>query len=164
MSPAKRTKQMKAAARSTPEEDPEFQIAPMIDILLVLLIFFMSISSSEVLQTNQDVILPTAKDAKPPEKDAKGQTIINVLWNSLSNAGSLDVDDKKFDSPAQITALLAPKVQAVPAMRVLIRADRNVRYEFLRAVMVAAASAGVGNVTFSVVDKDMAPKGADPAQ
>lgn len=155
MDPAKRTKQMRAAARSTPEEDPEFQIAPMIDILLVLLIFFMSISSSEVLQTNQAVVLPVARDAKPPEKDAKGQTIINVLWNTINNAGSLDVDEKKFDSPAQITALLEPKVKTTPAMRVLIRADRNVRYEYLRAVMVAAANAGVGNVTFSVVDKDM---------
>ena len=127
----------------------------MIDILLVLLIFFMSISSSEVLQTNQSVILPVAKDAKPPEKDAKGQTIINVLWNSINNVGGLDVDDKKFDSTDQVTALLAPKVKAVPTMRVVIRADRNVRYEYLRSVMVAAANAGVGNVTFSVVDKDM---------
>ena len=32
-----------------PETDPEFQIAPMIDILLVLLVFFMSISTTEVL-------------------------------------------------------------------------------------------------------------------
>jgi biopolymer transport protein ExbD len=161
MSGAKKTKMMRAAARTTPEEDPEFQIAPMIDILLVLLIFFMSISSSEVLQTNQDVILPTAKDAKPPEK-TKGQTIVNVMWNTINSAGTLDVDEKKFDQPAMISTLLAPKVQANPAMRVLIRADRNVRYEYLRAVMVAAANAGVGNVTFSVVDKDMS--GGKPAQ
>ena len=93
--------------------------------------------------------------AKPPEKDAKGQTIINVLWNTINNAGALDVDERKFDTPAQLTGVLEPKVKANPAMRVLIRADRNVRYEYLRAVMVAAANAGVGNVTFSVVDKDM---------
>ena len=30
--------------------DPEFQIAPMIDVLLVLLIFFMSITSAQVLK------------------------------------------------------------------------------------------------------------------
>ena len=46
-----------------PEEDPEFQIAPMIDILLVLLVFFMAISSTEVLQTNDKVRLPVAKEA-----------------------------------------------------------------------------------------------------
>jgi biopolymer transport protein ExbD len=138
-----------------PEEDPEFQIAPMVDILLVLLIFFMSISSSEVLQTNQNVILPIAKDAKPPDKSVKGQTIINVMWNAINSVGSLDVDERKFDQPAELIALLAPKVQQNPGVRVLIRADRNVRYEYLRAVMVAAANAGIANVTFSVVDKDM---------
>ena len=163
MSASKNTKRMRAAARTNPEEDPEFQIAPMIDILLVLLIFFMSISSSEVLQTNQAVILPIAKDAKPAEKNAKGQTIINVLWNTIANAGTMDVDEKKFDDPNQLGGLLEAKVRSNPAMRVLIRADRNVRYEYLRSVMVAAANAGVANVTFSVVDKEMAAPAAAPA-
>ncbi|HEX8297480.1 MAG TPA: biopolymer transporter ExbD [Chthoniobacteraceae bacterium] len=164
MTASKKTKQMRAAARSTPEEDPEFQIAPMIDILLVLLIFFMSISSSEVLQANQEVVLPVAKDAKPPDKNAKGQTIVNIIWNSLANAGSLDVDEKRFEQPAQLTSLLLPKVQANPTMRVLIRADRYVRYEYLRAVMLASAAAGVGNVTFSVVDKDAGQGAPAPAE
>jgi biopolymer transport protein ExbD len=37
---------------------------------------------------------------------------------------------------------------------VLIRADRDVRYDFLRQVLEAVGAAGVGNVTFSVVDKE----------
>jgi biopolymer transport protein ExbD len=147
-----------------PEEDPEFQIAPMVDILLVLLIFFMSISSSEVLQTNQDVILPVAKDGrKPGTSEAKGQTIINVTWNPISNIGGIDMDEKKFTDPNMITGLLEPKVKVNDKMRVLIRADKNVRYEYLRAIMLASAGAGVGNVTFSVVDKD-APKAKGAAE
>ena len=39
----------------------------------------------------------------------------------------------------------------------LIRADRNVRYEFLKQVMIVAGKAGVGKVTFSVVDQDPTP-------
>jgi biopolymer transport protein ExbD len=58
------TQKARAETRLPPEEDPEFQIAPMIDILLVLLVFFMSISSTEVLQTNDKVRLPVAKDGK----------------------------------------------------------------------------------------------------
>ncbi len=160
MSAAKRTKQMRAATRLVPEEDPEFQIAPMIDILLVLLIFFMSISSSEVLQVNQDVQLPVAKDAKPPDKGTQGQTIINVTWNTINSLGGIDIDDRKFGDPFMVTTALEPKVRANPKMRVLLRADKGVRYEYLRAVMVAAANAGVGNVTFSVVDKEMGNKPA----
>jgi biopolymer transport protein ExbD len=164
MSPAKRTKQMRTAARSTPEEDPEFQIAPMIDILLVLLIFFMSISSSEVLQVSKDVILPVAKDAKEKNQAAgKGQTTINILWSVLASTGTVELDEKKYGDPGQLTPILGQRVQVTPNMRVLIRADRNVRYEYLRAVMVAAANAGVGNVTFSVVDKDSGGSAPPPA-
>jgi biopolymer transport protein ExbD len=151
---ASHAKQQRAQTRLPPEEDPEFQIAPMIDILLVLLVFFMSISSTEVLQVNKDVTLPVAKDAKPAEKDTKGQTIVNVMWATINNAGSVEVDDKKFAQPEQMLGHLATKAQANPAMRILIRADRNVRYDYLKQVMITAGKAGVGKVTFSVVDKD----------
>jgi biopolymer transport protein ExbD len=140
-----------------PEVDPEFQIAPMIDILLVLLVFFMSIASTEVLQSNDQVKLPIAKDAKDKEKSVKnGQSIINVLWNPLNNVGTIEVDEQKFPTPADIQPVLQKKLTANPDMRVLVRADKNVRYEYLRTLMVAAAGAGVTNLTFSVVDKDQA--------
>ncbi len=145
---------LRAATRLPPEEDPEFQIAPMIDILLVLLVFFMSISSTEVLQVNKEITLPVAKDAKPAEKDTKGQTIVNVMWATLNNAGSLEVDNQKFGQPEAMVGYLQTKTQANPAMRILIRADRNVRYDYLKQVMITAGQAGVGKVTFSVVDKD----------
>ncbi len=162
MNAKKKTKMKRAAARSTPEEDPEFQIAPMIDILLVLLIFFMSISSSEVLQVNQEVVLPVAKDAKEKQQGkGQGQATINILWSNIGNSGTVEIDERKYGDPSQLTPLLAGRVAVTPAMRVLIRADKGVRYEYLRAVMVACGNAGVGNVTFSVVDKDSA---APPAK
>jgi biopolymer transport protein ExbD len=160
MKVSKKTKMMKAAARSIPEEDPEFQIAPMIDILLVLLIFFMSISSSEVLQQNQSVVLPVAKDAGPPSKDTKGgQAVINILWNNLGNSGTIELEEKKYGAPDQLTPLLSARTKDNPSYRVLIRADKNVKYEYLRSVMLAAANGGIANVTFSVVDRD-SDKGA----
>src|SRR4030095_3769743 len=125
MDPAKKTKLMRAAARSTPEEDPEFQIAPMIDILLVLLIFFMSISSQQVLQVNKDVVLPVAKDArqKDPGKGA-GQATINILWNNIGGSGTVEMDEKKYGDPGQITPILQTRVNKTPDMRVLLRADK----------------------------------------
>jgi biopolymer transport protein ExbD len=151
---ASHAKKARAETRLPPEEDPEFQIAPMIDILLVLLVFFMSISSTEVLQVNKDVTLPVAKDAKAADKTTKGQTIVNVMWATLNNAGTVEVDDKKFPQPDQMLGHLQTKAQANPDMRILIRADKNVRYDYLKQVMITAGKAGVGKVTFSVVDKD----------
>jgi biopolymer transport protein ExbD len=144
----------RSQTRLPPEEDPEFQIAPMIDILLVLLVFFMSISSTEVLQVSKGVTLPVAKDAKPADKNTKGQTIINVMWATINNAGSIEIDNKQFAQADQMLGILQANAKANPAMRIVIRADRNVRYEYLKQVMMTAGKAGVGKVTFSVVDKD----------
>lgn len=130
----------------------------MIDILLVLLVFFMSISSTEVLQVNKGVVLPVAKDAKDADKNAPTQTMVNILWSSINNSGSIEVDDKKFSLPEQMTGYLASKVKiqtdSKKKTRVLIRADKNVRYEYLKQVMIAAGKAGFGDVTFSVVNKE----------
>ena len=158
---ASHSKESRKQTRLVPEEDPEFQIAPMIDILLVLLVFFMSISTSEVLQASQGVVLPVAKDAKKRDKP-KGEVMVNVLWNVILNSGLIEISVEKFERADQIAGLLANAVKANPETRVVIRADRNVRYEYLRSIMVAAGKAGVGKVTFSVVDKDdKAP--AEPA-
>ena len=131
--------------------DPEFQIAPMIDILLVLLVFFMSISSTEVLQSNQDVNLPVARDAKESKKNP-GQVIVNVLFNPLSNQTVIEVDERTVNL-GQLAPVLQAKVVANPLVRVLVRADKEVRYEFMRGLLEAVGKAGVGNVTFSVADK-----------
>lgn len=135
------------------EPDPEFQIAPMIDILLVLLVFFMSISSTEVLQSNKEVNLPVAKDAKEA-KENPGQVIINVTYVPINNSTAIEVDQRVYPVPADLVNMLREKVQQNPLVRVLIRADREVRYDYLRKLLEAVGQAGVGNVTFSVVDKD----------
>src|SRR5687768_12315223 len=136
----------RAAMRMAPEEDPEFQIAPMIDILLVLLVFFMSIASTEVLQTNDAVKLPVAKDAKE-SKATEGQLIANILWSELgggSSQGTIDMGSEKFGQPGEMVPFITKKVSENPSTRVLVRADKNVRYEYLRGVLKALGDSGVG--------------------
>ena len=142
----------KNAVREMPEEDPDFQIAPMIDVLLVLLVFFMSISSTEVLQSTKNIELPVAANGNDAAKN-KGQVIVNIAWLTAADSGTITVDEKNYSNPSDLTPALEPRVAANPALRVLIRADKQTRYDFMRAVMVAVAQAKIGNVTFSVVDK-----------
>lgn len=144
----------KKKRKAEPEVDPEFQIAPMIDILLVLLVFFMSISTTEVLQANKNVVLPVAKEAKEA-KPTDSQVIINVTFNKVNNATGIEVDQKNYQAPMELVDLLRKKVSMDPSVRVLIRADKEVRYEYMRQLLEAVGTAGVGNVTFSVVDKEV---------
>lgn len=155
MSAPSRATRQRNETRLPAEEDPEFQIAPMIDILLVLLVFFMSISSTEVLQKTEDVTLPIAKNAKGATKNPN-QVIVNVVWVPMNNSGSLSVDQRRFSEPAELVPMLQRQLTANPDTRVLIRADRQVRYEYLRSILEVVGRAGVANVTFSVVDKEEA--------
>ena len=151
-----KSQKAKAATRVLPEEDPEFQIAPMIDILLVLLVFFMSISSTEVLQSNKDIRLPVAKEAKDA-KENPGQIIVNLAYSPINNGVAISVNDKDYPAPGDLIPVLQNHIQKNPMVRVLIRADKDVRYATMKSLLEAVGKAGIANVTFSVVDKEEAP-------
>ncbi len=151
-----KAKAARAATRNPAEEDPEFQIAPMIDILLVLLVFFMSISSTEVLQSNREIPLAVAKDAKQPKK-SPGQVIINVLWVPINNSGRIEIDSQPYESAEALIPRLVDELSKNPMTRVLVRVDRTASWGYEREILRAVGAAGISNVTFSVVDK----KGAD---
>lgn len=142
----------KAAVREMPEEDPDFQIAPMIDVLLVLLVFFMSISSTEVLQSTKNIELPVAADGTSAKKN-KGQVIVNIAWMTSADAGVITVDERDYATPGDLTPMLKQRSATNPGLRVLVRADKQTRWDFTRGVVLAVGQAGIGNVTFSVVDK-----------
>jgi len=142
----------RAAMRTPAEEDPEFQIAPMIDILLVLLVFFMSISSTEVLRSNRTIPLAIAKDAKQPKKNP-GQVIVNVTWQPFNNIGSIEVDSQPFATANDLVPRLQNELLKNPMTSVLVRVDRSARWGFEREVLRAVGDAGITNVTFAVVDK-----------
>ena len=153
-----RAQKAKASTRAMPEEDPEFQIAPMVDILLVLLIFFMSIATEQVLQVNKDVVLPVAQDGQDVSKDVKSELIVNIVWSEIAQQGSIIVDEKPIDVVALTTRIT--NLVKNDQFRVVIRADKNARYAYTKEVMRAVGAGGVGKITFSVVDKEMdkAPK------
>ena len=154
-----RAQKSKAATRTLPEEDPEFQIAPMIDILLVLLVFFMSIATEQVLQVNKEVVLPVAKDAGElsPEEKKKSELMVNLTWSDLGNTGAVIVDDKTIE-PGVLQELIRKKKEINADLRVIIRADKRAKYTYVRSIMVAIGGAGVPNITFSAVDKELEKK------
>jgi biopolymer transport protein ExbD len=53
--------------------------------------------------------------------------------------------------------MLQNHIQKNPMVRVLIRADKDVRYSVMKSLLEAVGKAGIANVTFSVVDKEGAP-------
>jgi len=138
-----------------PYEDLEFQIAPMIDVLLVILVFFMSITSVEVMRTNKGVTLPLAQHGQKKE-NIKDQSVINIVWKGDSTPPEIDIDGYKVDPEnlREIEQRLAASIAVTPLHRAVIRADRETQYLFIQQVMAACAAGNCENIEFAVVDKE----------
>jgi len=142
-----------------PYEDVEFQIAPMIDVLLVILVFFMSITSIEVMRTSKDVLLPVAQHGQKKE-NIKDQSVINVVFKGDKEPPRIDIDGAPAEDMRVIETKLAASVAVTPLHKVLIRADRETPYNWVQQVMAACANGGCPNIEFAVVDKEAPPTAA----
>jgi biopolymer transport protein ExbD len=132
--------------------EPEFQVAPMIDCLLVLLIFFMSITTAEVLQIDEDIKLPVASDAKKKEKSKTQEGALNVKWKA--GKGVFNFMGKDYDDPQKIASALTKVRENIPGYRLVIRADKNLPAVEIQRTMSVLASAGYDTITFSTLNQE----------
>jgi biopolymer transport protein ExbD len=145
-------KRQRQKRRIDSDGDPEFQVAPMVDVLLVLMLFFMAITSTEVLKKDPNLHLPDANHAKPADKDQKkatNQIVVNVDWTR--NAAIFTIDGIRYPDADALTSVLAQHYHQNPQAYVLIRADQDVEYSNISDVMTSCAAAGIGTVSFAVV-------------
>jgi len=133
------------------EGEPEFQIAPMIDVLLVLLIFFMSIATSTVARYDPSINVPVASDAFKKE-DSEGELVFNIAWKRADNTATTTYEESVVQPEDTINTLIARK-NANPLVRVLVRADSDTPVSYVNAVIQAAAQAGIIDITFSTVSR-----------
>jgi len=129
-------------------EEPEFQIAPMIDVLLVLLIFFMSTITKQVARVDKSITLPVAHNASKSDS-ARDQSIINVRWDAAKKHATFVFEDKTFERLEPVVPVLAQSAKNNPKYRLVIRGDRLVPAEQISLAMAAAASAGIADITFA---------------
>ncbi len=131
--------------------EPEFQIAPMIDVLLVLLIFFMSIATTAVSRYDPSIQLPIAPDANKKE-DSVGELVFNIAWRPVENRAITTFEESEVNLDA-VVPVLAARLKAMPKVRVLVRSDGMTPVRYVSAVVDAAAKAGIIDVTFATMNR-----------
>ncbi len=134
------------------EGEPEFQIAPMIDVLLTLLIFFMSITTAQVEAVDKNIHLPVAPDAKE-RKPNSNQMIVNVKWSNENQKAAFMLDGSKYEDDESLKNALEAKKVGRTNPEVLIRGDRDLQAKEIQKVMNCAAQAGIDNIAFLTVNQ-----------
>ena len=126
------------------EEDIEPNMSPMIDMVFLLLIFF--IVAAQIIDEKPKVLIPSAINAKVPE-DSKNRLMITIT------------DDEKYFirqnlvSFEELQKYLADEVNKNPKLRVLIRADQDLKYKVSEKVMNICADVGANDLIYAVLEK-----------
>lgn len=132
---------MNLRSRATPVH-PGIQLAPLVDVLLLLLIFFLLTWNAARNENELDVKVPKASAAR--EKTAPiGDVVVNVKadGNVVVNRRTLNTDE--------LTELLKGLVQLNPEQAVVIRGDEGGAYRNIVNVLNICTQAGVTNVAFA---------------
>jgi biopolymer transport protein ExbD len=133
-----------------------FQIAPMVDVVFVIMLFFMVMAGAVKVENELSTKLPGSAESSSAT-EFNDETII-----SISDEGEVSLNDEPFDS---ITSVDLPQLRATlmrlkenadnahqPAI-VTIVSDAHAKYSRTIDVLNALAAAKISNVTFNVEEE-----------
>jgi biopolymer transport protein ExbD len=123
------------------EDEIGFQLAPMIDMTFLLLIFFMVTTKISKEQVNVEIKLPTAANASIPD-ELSNRDIISIDKDGTYYIGQNPADKK------ELTAHLKERFKVTPPLRLYVRADKNTPGKQIKELMRIASEAGAVNVIF----------------
>lgn len=132
-----------------------FQIAPMIDVVFVIMLFFMVMAGAVKVERELKSTLP---GLAPPTMDTP-QEMPDEIIVGVEETGSVTLNDEEFDSPdnkalpnftATVMRLKEEADNRNAKILVTIQAEEQAKYERVIDVLNSLAKARIANVTFTV--------------
>lgn len=128
------------------EEDGEVDLTPMIDIVFLLIVFFMTVANM-ITAEKKPIEVPVALNSTLPEDYGERTTITVQKDGSLySGVYAVTLDE--------LSDILVNAKEEDPTVRVYLRADSSTEHQFVNDVMKACAAAGLSNVIFAAYQSD----------
>jgi biopolymer transport protein ExbD len=127
--------------RGRGREEPEVNLVPLIDVMLVILIFLMATTTYSKF-SELKISLPTAEAEKSENKPAQ-------IEIAVTSNGTYAIDGQKINfSGVQDLAAELRRVAKSPDPIIVINADGNATHQSVVNIMEAARIAGYGRLTF----------------
>ena len=123
---------------------PEITMAPLIDIVFLLLIFFMV---TTVFPENRGFII------EKPESEHSEQLKLKKITFIVSQTGEIQFQDKQI-TPEDVKRLVREQIRAAPETSVLLQVDRRAQTQHLIQVMDACKLGGANRVGIATKPAD----------
>lgn len=137
-----------AGSVGSEDGDIGFQIAPIVDVVFVLMLFFMASAGAQVIEKELSINLPSNTSEK------KSDTPILPIIVAIAADGTVQINGTTYDTPEsrelpETRAKLKEMLEFGNQNPVIITPAPEARQEFIVRVLNAAAAAGVKKLTFS---------------
>ncbi|WP_269524492.1 ExbD/TolR family protein [Coraliomargarita parva] len=128
------------------EGEGDVDLTPMIDIVFLLIVFFMTVASM-ITAEKVPINMPVALNSTIPEEFGERTTITVMRDGSIySGVYAVTLDE--------LTEVLAREFESDPSVRVFLRADSATEHQYVNDVMQACASVGLSNIVFAAYQSD----------
>jgi biopolymer transport protein ExbD len=136
---------MKFSSSGRRAKAPALALTSMLDVIFLLLCFFVTASVFSQWESEISISLPSASTAETPGR-LPGEVILNVARD-----GSVTVNAKKL-ALDDLGSRLRKVAEFYPGQPVVIRADRDTSYDSLVKVLDTCREAGVWNFSLATVE------------
>lgn len=133
------------AGGGSSDGDYGLQIAPMLDVMFVLLLFFMVMAGKQVKEAELGVKVPGASSAT---STAKSPVKMDVSPQGLVTFNGSPVDVRDDGDMPKLRAKLKALIEVSPEQSVIIRPKDGAPYQNVINVLNACAAERVKNLTF----------------
>ena len=144
------------AFNATEEKEKEMDMSPMIDMVFLLLIFFIVVSSPLIVKMDPGVVPAIAYNALDPD-DKNGRIVLNVRGEDEYYKLDYESEGAKMTTQDEVTEYVKSEVQRIESLgqnytpQLHLRGDRDTLFEFSQTAIKGAGEGGVSRVIFSVL-------------
>jgi biopolymer transport protein ExbD len=129
--------------RGSFREEPEINLVPFIDVLLVIVIF-LAVTTTYSRYSEMQINLPTADASKPVDRPSQINVGVSASGQYMVNRSAV-----AFTTPDALATELKRAAGSNADPVIIINADSNTTHQSVINVMEAARIAGFSKITFT---------------
>jgi biopolymer transport protein ExbD len=127
------------------QQGAELELAPMVDVVFLLLIFFIVTWQFARFERDMDISVPAAEETTDEPRNV-GEIIVNVRTDGSIVLNGLEVSEE------ELLAKLKSISQAYPDQAVILRGSSEANFQAIINVLDEIKKAGIWNVAFATTN------------